>query len=211
MAFLVFEGIDGAGKSTLIQGLEEVFRQREISYLVTREPGGTPLAEEIRHLLLKIDQDPPVARTELLLYQASRAQHVEKVIRPQLERGGWVLCDRYTYSSLAFQAGGRGLEEGSISWLNNYATQGLEAHLVILLDLTVEESQRRQMKRCQEKGVELDRFEQEKEQFHIKVRDHYLKQAGANSERWLIVDATLSPDEILHRVLTELRSRQWLD
>ena len=138
MAFIVFEGIDGSGKSTLIGSLVERLKEKELRYKLTREPGGTPLAEEIREMLLRTEGESPIPRSELLLYQAARAQHVEAVIRPSLGRKEWVLCDRYTSSTLAFQAGGREINEEQIVWLNDYATDKCYPDLWVLLDLPVD-------------------------------------------------------------------------
>ena len=115
--FIAFEGLDGAGKSTLIQSLVEELKKQQKDFVLTREPGGTELAEKIRQLLLSTDVEKPSEKTELLLYEASRAQHVSQVIAPALEKGDWVICDRFTASTLAFQAGGRGLSESDIHWL----------------------------------------------------------------------------------------------
>src|SRR6185312_272345 len=128
----------GAGKSTLISGLTKEIKALGESVLVSREPGGSELGEEIRKLLLRISHDEPVPRAELLLYEAARAQHVEKIIRPALQRGEWVLCDRYSASSIAFQSGGRGLSRDKIDWLNDFATSQLKPALWVLLDLSTE-------------------------------------------------------------------------
>ncbi|MBC86756.1 MAG: dTMP kinase [Bdellovibrionaceae bacterium] len=210
MAFIVFEGIDGSGKSTLIQGLCETLVQQNIPFKTTREPGGTPLAEEIRSLLLRIEDEVPHPRTELLLYQASRAQHVENVIRPHLESGDWVLCDRFTSSSLAFQAGGRKLNEEKIRQLNDYATDGLSPDLWVLLDLTVEESEKRRQHRTDSGGLDADRFELERFEFHQSVRNHYLKQASSEPEKWLVIDASHPPAQVLAQLLSTLKEKGWL-
>ncbi|MEO0337089.1 MAG: dTMP kinase, partial [Pseudomonadota bacterium] len=110
MAFLVFEGLDGSGKSTLIKKLHQKLQDLKVPTVLTREPGGTELAEQIRELILKKEGEAPVAMAELLLYEASRAQHVEKLIRPSLQKDNWVICDRFFGSTLAFQCGGRGLD-----------------------------------------------------------------------------------------------------
>ena len=201
MAFLVFEGIDGAGKSTLIESLKKELVEKNQQVVLTREPGGTPLGEELRKLLLQLDGDSPVPRAELLLYEAIRAQHVEKVIKPALKAKKWVLCDRYTPSTLAFQAGGRNLDRGPIDWLNEYATDKLEPHLVVLLDLAPEDGQERM------KNREKDRFEVEALDFHHKVRNHYLEQAKENPQNWLVLDATKSPEVLFHELLEHLEAK----
>lgn len=210
MAFIVFEGLDGSGKSTLIKGLSEELQAQKIPYMVTREPGGTSLGEEIRRLLLRTAGEPPSKRAELLLYEADRAHHVDTQIQPHLSRGAWVLCDRFTASSLAFQAGGRGLDEQQIAWLNNYATGGLEPELTVLLDLPVEDSFRRIQKRGNETGQERDRFEKEEKAFHERVREYYLRLARGDASRWLVLDAKQPVESLLALFLDELMERQWL-
>ena len=175
----------------------------------TREPGGTPLAEDIRNLLLRIDAEAPVAATELLLYAASRAQHVARVIRPALERGEIVMCDRFSASSVAFQAFARGVSRHEVEALNRFAAQGTDVDLYILLDLTVEECERRQGKR-QGTGQAADRMESESRAFHQRVRDGYLTQAKEKPNQWLVLDATQTPEQMKAVVVKELEGRGWL-
>ncbi len=175
----------------------------------SREPGGTPLAEDIRRLLLRTDGEPPVAATELLLYSASRAQHVANVIKPALLRGEWVMCDRFSASTVSFQSFARKLSRPEIEWLNRFAEQGTAPDLYVLLDLTVEESERRQGKR-QGTGQAADRMERESRDFHEAVRAGYLAQAKENPQHWLVLDASKSPDEMKTRVIAELEGRGWL-
>ena len=210
MAFIVFEGLDGSGKSTLINGLKSELVKQGIASLVTREPGGTPLGDEVRELLLRVQGDAPTPKAELLLYEAVRAQHVEKTIRPALESGRWVLCDRYDASSLAFQGGGRNILDAEIQALNQFATSGLKPDLYVLLDLSVEESLRRMKKREVATGQTQDRFEQEKQDFHERVRQAYLKIAQSDNSRWLVLSADQSPEDLLKVLLTEMRVRKWL-
>jgi len=207
--FLVFEGLDGSGKSTLIKGLNHELTQMGLKTTLTREPGGTPLAEDIRRLLLRTDGEVPVAATELLLYAASRAQHVAGVIQPALKRGEWILCDRFSASSVSFQSFARGLDRGNVDWLNTFAQQGTEPDLNILVDVTVDESERRQANR-QSTGQKADRMESEKRSFHENVRRGYLAQAAEKPDRWLVLDGTLAPDELKNALLTKLRERKWL-
>jgi dTMP kinase len=207
--FLVFEGLDGSGKSTLIRGLnEELVRSGRVAVL-TREPGGTPLAEDVRKILLRTDHEVPVAATELLLYAASRAQHVAGVIQPALKRGEWILCDRFSASSVSFQSFARGLDRANVDWLNTFAQQGTEPDLNILVDVTVEESERRQASR-QSGGQKADRMESEKRSFHENVRRGYLAQAAEKPDRWLVLDGTLPPDELKQALITQLKARKWL-
>ncbi len=211
MAFVVFEGLDGAGKSTLIRGLESHLQTLGLPSVVTREPGGTPLGEEIRTQLLRIEGDTPVPRAELLLYQAARAQHVDRVIRPQLAQGVWVLCDRFTESTIAFQVGGRSMNEAAVKWLNHYATDGVCADLVVLLDIPVENSLERTSKREQESGQTKDRFEREAQLFHQKVRNNYLDQSKAEPKRWLVLDGRSASDILLAQLILNLEKKGWLD
>lgn len=211
MAFIVFEGLDGAGKSTLIAGLEKLLVEKKIEYLRTREPGGTPLGEEIREQLLRVKGDAPVPRAELLLYQASRAQHVEKVIRPALEKKKWVLCDRYYQSTLAFQVGGRKLNSSKIEWLNSFAIDGVEPNLVVLIDLPVSVSLSRIKSREGQIGQELDRFEKEEEKFHQGVRDNYLEQAKANPNLWLVLDGQNEVQVLMKKIISKMGDMGWLE
>jgi len=210
MAFLVFEGLDGAGKSTLIERLAQDLKGRGFSLTLTREPGGTPFAEEIRALLLKKGAEHPVPRAELLLYEAARAQHVDRVIAPALQRGDWVLCDRFTASTVAFQAVARGLDRRAVDWLNAYAIDATKPDLFVLLDLTVNESFRRYRIRNHVSKQEADRFESEASEFHEAVRRGYLEQAKAEPSQWLVLDATQTPDELFNRLLLALDQRGFL-
>lgn len=204
-AFLAFEGLDGSGKSTLIEALASELKKRGRRFKLTREPGGTRLAEEIRQLLLRTDHEAPVARTELLLYAASRAQHVANVIRPALNAGEWVLCDRFIASSVAFQSFARGLARAEVDWLNSFAIDGTKPNLTILLDLSVDESRRRRAGR-----ESADRMEQEARAFHESVRQGYLTQATENPSEWLVIDASQAPEKITALVVRELEKRGWL-
>jgi len=206
MPFIAFEGLDGSGKSTLIKGLRQELDHRKTPTILTREPGGTPLGEEIRTLLLRTTGDAPVPRAEALLYQAGRAQHVQNVIRPALERNEWVLCDRFTASSLAFQSGGREISSEDIDWLNHFSTSGLEPDLNVLLDLSVDES----LKRLQNREQEIDRFEKEEKAFHQKVREAYLKMATKKPIQWLVLSSTESSEALLLKLMMELKGRRWL-
>lgn len=208
MAFIVFEGLDGAGKSTLIKKLTELLKSKKQSFIVTREPGGTPLGEEIRTTLLRTTGDTPTPRCELLLYEAIRAHHVEQKIKPALKKGEWVLCDRFTASSIAFQAGGRKIKEKDVIALNDFATNKLRPDLCVLLDLTVEESEKRRLKRVKETNEKLDRFEQEDKEFHNRIRKSYLKQAKQNKIRWLILDASQNPEKLFEDLKRKLN--KWL-
>lgn len=210
MYFLVFEGLDGSGKSSLIHQLESELKNRGQEYVLSREPGGTPLGEKLRQLILEKSTHPPVPRAELLMYEASRAQHVDELIKPSLQSGKWVISDRFTASSLAFQGGARGLSWEKVYDLNQFATDGLEPHLNVLLDLSVEESEKRRQKREQALGVEPDRIESENRAFHQRVRDGFLRAARQRPDGWLVLDASLSTEELFKQLLTELKKRKWL-
>jgi dTMP kinase len=221
--FISFEGLDGSGKSTLIAGVKRELEALGAKVLVTREPGGTPLAEEIRHLILRNDQEAPVSATEVLLYEASRAQHVAKVIQPALKSGVVVLCDRFSESTVAFQCFARGLSRTDVDQLNRFAEQGSRPELVVLLDLTVAESRRRQSSRAagvapvaadlsakSMAGAGPDRIEKEADDFHERVRQGFLAQVREEPTRWFVIDAAMSADELLNRVLHELERRSWI-
>jgi dTMP kinase len=206
MHFLAFEGLDGSGKSTLINGLKSEFEKQGLAYVITREPGGSSLGAEIRHMLQRNEGEAPVPRSEALLFQADRAQHVEKLIKPALAQKKWVLSDRFAASSIAFQAAGRDIKIEEIEWLNKFSTGGLQPDLYVLLDLSVEESLRRMNGRAQE----ADRFEREGKDFHQKVRDAYLRLAKADPSRWFVLSASEKPEQLFQSLLKELRGRKWL-
>lgn len=210
MAFIVFEGLDGSGKSTLIKKLQTLLKQQGEDVILTHEPGGTPLAEDIRHLLLRTDGEAPVPMAELLLYEASRAQHVEAKIRPALQKNQWVLCDRYYGSTLAFQCGGRSIDRQLVDQLNQVATGGLAPDLWVLLDLSLEESLRRRNQRDVSGEKALDRFEKEANEFHVKVRDYYLKLSSEDADRWLVLNAEVPPEELFNELKERLQSGGWL-
>lgn len=211
MKFLVFEGLDGSGKSSLMAALEKELQTRSIQFHRTREPGGTPLGDEIRHMILRKEGPAPTARTELLLYEASRSQHVDQVIRPKLAEGLWVLCDRFAASSVAFQSGGREISEADVVMLNNFATGSLKPDVTVLLDLPVEESRRRRQGRGAQTGESEDRIESEADAFHEKVRQSFLKQARADETAWLVLDARETPEVLFKQLLQALADRKILN
>lgn len=207
MPLIVFEGLDGSGKSSLMAGFEKKLLEKSLQVVRTREPGGTPLGDEIRELILRTEGQAPTARTELLLYEASRAQHVDLVIMPHLRNNRWVLCDRFTASSIAFQAGGRDISEDWVEKLNEFATNGLNVDLTVLLDLSVEESRKRRHQRSASKE---DRMESEADSFHEKVRQSFLLQARKDSDKWLVLDAGCSIDNLLEQLMAHLLKLKWL-
>lgn len=182
--FITLEGPEGAGKSTNRDYLAERLRAAGIDVVLTREPGGTPLAERIRELLLAPSDEVMCADTELLLVFAARAQHLAQVIRPALARGAVVLCDRFTDATYAYQGGGRGLSVERITELERFVQGGLHPDLTLVFDLPVEVG----LARASARG-RLDRFEQEGRVFFDAVRSTYLKRAEANPTRYRLVDA----------------------
>lgn len=199
--FITIEGIEGAGKSTLLKGLAEMLRARGIGVCATREPGGTPLAEDIRGLVLARREEgmPPAA--ELLLMFAARASHVAQRIEPALARGEWVLCDRFTDASRAYQGGGRGIDAGAIESLARVAHPGLAPDLTLLLDLAPEAG----LSRARKRGSGGDRFEDEALAFFGRVRACYLSLASAQPARFRVLDATLPPDRLLAEASSALQ------
>ncbi len=196
--FVVFEGVEGSGKGTQMRLAEEFLRGEGVDVLVTREPGGTELGEQLRDMLLDHRTGHVEPRTEALLFAASRAQHVATVIRPALAEGKVVVCDRYIDSSLAYQGWARGLGEQDVLTLNVWATQGLFPDLVILLHLEPEAGLLRSLE-------EPDRIEMEGGDFHAKVADAYLKIAEEHPERIVVVDANDTPEKVQERVREALR------
>jgi dTMP kinase len=198
--FITLEGIEGAGKSTLLQGLAELLRGRGIVVCATREPGGTPLAEDIRGLVLARRAEGVPATTELLLMFAARAAHVAQRIEPALARGEWVLCDRFTDASRAYQGGGRAVNAASIEALAGIAHPGLAPDLTLLLDLAPETGLQRARSRC----AGGDRFEDEQLAFFARVRESYLQLARAEPRRIRVLDATAAPAELLQQALSQV-------
>jgi dTMP kinase len=196
-AFIAFEGINGCGKTTLHRKVSEHLRSRSVALVDTREPGGTPLGKEIRKLLLEWSGDKKSDRCELLLFAADRAEHVEKVIKPSLAAGAWVLCDRYIYSTITFQGHGRGIDRAWLNQANALATQGLEPDLVVLLDLDPTVALNRISKRS-DNG--RDSFEDEELEFHSRIRRGFLEVAQETSTPFLVLDATESPETLFQRV-----------
>jgi len=189
--FITLEGPEGAGKSTNRDYLAMCLRAAGIEVLLTREPGGTPLAERIRELLLAPSDEPMAADTELLLVFAARAQHLAKVIRPALARGCVVLCDRFTDATYAYQGGGRGLSQQRIAELERFVQGDLRPDLTLLFDLPVEQG----LARAAARG-RLDRFEQEQRSFFEAVRQTYLQRAALAPQRYRLLDASQSLQQV---------------
>jgi dTMP kinase len=182
--FIAFEGGEGCGKSTQSRLLLKKLEQKNIPVVLTHEPGGTALGNELRKALKRRRGSSISPRAELFLVAASRAQLVTELIRPALEEGKVVICDRFTYSTLVYQGYGRGLELSFVETVNNIATQNLKPNLTILLDISPDQGLAR-------KRSLRDRFELEDLSFHRRVREGYLRMVAAESERWLVIDASL--------------------
>lgn len=194
--FVTFEGGDGSGKSTQAARLTTALVSAGERVVRTREPGGTPLAETLRSLVLEHGHGPIDARTEALLYATARASHVDQVIRPALRRGDVVVCDRFVDSSLAYQGFGRDLGLDEVSELNRFATGGLSPDLTFLLDISPEDGRARRTAGRRDE----DRLESEPDAWHASIREAFLQLAAAAPERFVVIDATLSQDEITARI-----------
>lgn len=195
--FITLEGIEGAGKSSLQRLLAEALTAQGRVVCTTREPGGTPLAEEIRTLTLARRADGMPATTELLLMFAARAAHVAQRIEPSLARGEWVLCDRFTDATRAYQGAGRGVPAAAIEALAGIAHPGLAPDLTLLLDLPPETG----LQRVRQRAAAGDRFEDEAVEFFRRVRAGYLTQARLEPSRFRVIDATRGPDVVLAEAL----------
>lgn len=200
--FLTIEGTEGVGKSTNLAFVRDWLEAKGIEVIVTREPGGTPLAEQIRHLLLSKRDEPVDETAELLLVFAARAQHLAQVIKPALARGAWVLSDRFTDATYAYQGGGRGLSKSTIDQLEQLVQGDLRPDLTLILDIDVQLG----LDRARQRG-ELDRFESETIVFFERVRTAYRQRALAAPERYALVDAGQTLSEVqtdIDKVLSAL-------
>ncbi|NQZ54660.1 MAG: dTMP kinase [Piscirickettsiaceae bacterium] len=201
--FITIEGIEGAGKSTQLAFIQRYLTEQGKTLTITREPGGTNLGEQIRTLLLTPTKDGMASDTELLLMFAARAEHVAQVIKPALERGDWVLSDRFTDATFAYQGGGRGINQQRIAEIADWTLNGLQPDLTLLFDLTVELGQQRVLSR----NEGIDRFEQEKIEFFQRIRDCYLERAKQDPNRIKILDASQSITDIesqIAKILDEM-------
>jgi len=200
--FLTVEGVEGAGKSTFIGLLEDELSKRGVDFLRTREPGGCALGRQIRPLLLDVSQQVS-DRAELFLFLADRAQHVADTIRPAIERGQWVICDRYADSTIAYQGYGRGMDPEQLQMLNDYATGGLWPEITFLLDLPVEEGLGRALARNGREGLTQSegRFEAEALAFHQRIREGFLARAARWPERFRVLDASQAPETVLAQAM----------
>jgi len=191
--FVTLEGGEGVGKSTNLEFVAGRLREAGLDVVVTREPGGTPLAESIRELLLSVRDEPVADLTELLLVFAARAQHVAEVIQPALRNGAWVLCDRFTDATYAYQGGGRGIDTEAIAALEHLVQGGLQPDLTLYLDLSLEAAEARLGDR------DRDRFEREARDFFDRVRGAYLRRAAAD-QRFRVIDADAPLAEVQRRI-----------
>ncbi len=202
--FITIEGTEGVGKSTNIAFIQEYLKAKNIPLLLTREPGGTPLAEQIRALLLENRDEKMDEAAELLLVFAARSQHLQSVILPALDKGVWVLCDRFTDATYAYQGGGRGLDVSLIENLEQCIQGDLRPDLTLLLDIDV----RTGLQRASQRG-ELDRFENEQIDFFEKVRAAYLEMASKHVGRYSVINAANSLEHVQRNIIDALE--QFLD
>ena len=186
--FITLEGIEGAGKSTAMEFIKKLLLEKKIKFITTREPGGTVISEAIRQLLLTPSATKISVATEILLMFASRAQHIAEVIKPALARGEWVICDRFTDATYAYQGGGRKFDFDKIKILEQWVQDSLQPDLTILLDIPVDVG----MTRIKARNNHRDRFEQEKTDFFERVRQAYLRRAKQDANRFKIIQADQS-------------------
>lgn len=197
--FITFEGVDGAGKSTHLNWFAETLRQRGMDVLVTREPGGTPLGERLREILLN---QPMHAETEVLLMFAARLEHIEQVIKPALQHGTWVISDRFSDASFAYQGGGRGVALDRLEQIECWVHADLQPNLTLLFDIPVEVARQRLSN-----NASLDRFEQEKDSFFEKVRQAYLARCQKYPQRFALIDAAQTQEQVkvnLEKIIASL-------
>ena len=206
--FLTIEGIEGVGKTTQVARLSGALRGRGIEHVVTREPGGTPLAEKIRGIVLDNAGESVPAMAELLLMFAGRAVHLANHVEPNLRAGRWVLCDRFTDATYAYQGGGRRLSMDVIRQLEAMVQGGRRPDLTLWLDAPVEQALHRARER--NSGAVADRFESERAEFFERVREVYRARADAEPDRIHIIDAAQSADAVAAQVLKVLEKRSWI-
>ena len=197
--FITFEGMDGAGKSTHLVWFADALRQRGLDVLVTREPGGTPLGEQLREILLN---QPMSIGTETMLMFAARMEHIEQVIKPALRAGKWVISDRFSDASFAYQGGGRGMDWGKLAQLEQWVHPDLQPDLTLFFDVPVEVARQRLAG-----NVSLDRFEREQADFFERVRAGYHKRVQQNLQRYAVIDAAQTVDEVKRKLGEIILSR----
>ena len=206
-AFITVEGIDGAGKTTHLESIQQILVAQDIPFLLTREPGGTELGEKLRELLLDGQDLAITNETELLLMFAARQQHLQQVIRPNLLEQTWILCDRFSDASYAYQGYGRGIDLTKIATLENWVQDGLSPDMTLVFDVSVEVGTGRTSQRANTP----DRFEQEALSFKQRVREGYLERAKSEPERIRVIDSSVSVDQVGEIVETEMREfiKRW--
>jgi dTMP kinase len=199
--FITFEGVEGSGKTTQIQRLKKYLIQKGIPCKVTREPGGCPIGEKVRKILLNPDHREMVPLSELLLYEAARAQHVKEVIEPFLKKGGVVLCDRFSDATIAYQGYGRKIDLRWIERLNHFSSRGIKPDVTFLLDCPSDVGLKRALKRNRTlKQEKEERFEKEKIQFHQRVRKGYLALAKKEPRRVKVIDTRQGEDNVFNKI-----------
>ena len=201
--FIVFEGGDGAGKSTQVDMTRQWLENRGSRVATTREPGGTQIGEKLRSLVLEHGHGEIDSRTEALMYAAARAAHVQQLIKPKLDSGTHVICDRFVDSSLAYQGMGRALGFEAVAAINDFATSGLKPDVTIILDISAADGRARRIAATD--GVEqADRLEAEPDEFHERIRNAFLELAAKDPQRYLIIDATGGIAQLQEKITTHL-------
>lgn len=208
--FVTLEGIEGVGKSTQLERLSRRLTELGHPHVVTREPGGTPLAEQIRALVLGAREEVVPDVAELLLVFAARAVHLANFIEPHLAAGRWVLCDRFTDSTYAYQGGGRGIDPAAIRQLERLVQGGRQPDLTLLIDVPVEIGLARAAVRRSAGALREDRFDAQRADFFERVRCAYLARADAEPDRFALIDGDGSPEQVSARITDVLRSRSWI-
>jgi dTMP kinase len=206
--FITFEGIEGVGKSTQLLRVSAALEVRGIAHVLTREPGGTPMAEKIRGLVLTQQEEALPSSAELLLMFAARAVHLGNLIEPSIAAERWVLCDRFTDATFAYQGGGRGLDANAIRQLETLVQGGRHPDLTFLLDAPVDLALTRARQR--NGSFQVDRFESERLEFFERVRAAYLERAAAEPQRIAVLDAAQTADAVCARILEILQERAWI-
>ncbi len=208
--FITFEGIEGVGKTTQVARLAAQLAAHDIAHLVTREPGGTPLAERIRELVLSPRQEALPSTAELLLMFAARSVHLDNHIEPALDAGRWVICDRFTDATYAYQGAGRGLGTAAIAQLEALVQGTRRPDLTVLLDVPVSVGLDRARRRNVAAGAAQDRFERERAEFFERVRTAYLARAAAEPARMVVIDAERDVDAVAADITRALEARSWI-
>jgi len=206
--FVTVEGIEGVGKTTQVARISRMLQARGVAHVVTREPGGTVLAEKIRDLVLSPRDEELPPKAELLLMFAARAVHLVNHIEPNLSAGRWVICDRFTDATYAYQGSGRGMSDADIGGLEHLVQGERRPDLTLVLDVPVAVGLARSKKR--DAGKTRDRFERERADFFERVREGYLRRARAEPQRMAVIDASLPVDEVTARLTAVLESKSWI-